>query len=71
MSQAAEPRWKNRPPRSMAEINPADLPRLNALVAELNETRPGRWRQKDAIRYLLDFLEDALSALEDAREAAP
>ena len=65
------PRWKNRGPRAMAEMFPGDLPRLNALVAELNATRPGKHRQKDAIRYLLDFREDALATLEDAREVAP
>ena len=71
ISDLAVPRWKGRGPRAMAELFKDDLPRLNALVAELNDTRPGRHRQKDAIRYLLDFREDALSALEDAREVAP
>lgn len=54
MTETTEPRWKNRPPRAMAEMFPADLPRLNALVEQLNSSRPGRHRQKDAIRYLLD-----------------
>lgn len=49
------PRWKNRPPRHMAEIKASDQPRLNALVAQLDDDLPGRWRQKDAISYLLDF----------------
>lgn len=49
-----EPRWKNRAPRAMAEMFPSDLARLNALVEKLNSSRAGRWRQKDAIRYLLD-----------------
>ena len=71
MAVMSEPRWIGRPPRATVEAFPEDLPRLNAVVADLNATRPGRWRQKDAIRYLLDFREDAISALQDAREVAP
>ena len=67
----AEPRWKNRGPRHMAEMFHDDQERLNTLVAELNATRPGKHRQKDAIRYLLDFRDDALAGLEDTREDVP
>lgn len=55
MGHMTEPRWKNRPPRHMAEIDADDQPRLNALVAQLNGERSGRWRQKDAINYLLNL----------------
>lgn len=55
MTETAEPRWKTRPTRHMAEIFADDQERLNALVARLNSGRPGRHRQKDAIRYLLDL----------------
>ena len=66
----AEPRWKNRGPRHMAEMFPDDQERLNTLVAELNATRPGKHRQKDAIRYLLDFREDTISEMEHQRAHA-
>lgn len=66
MTETAEPRWRNRGPRSMAEIFGEDQERLNALVARLNSERPGRWRQKDAIRYLLDFHDDVTAETETA-----
>ncbi len=51
--QTATPR-KRRTGRALADLFPEDLPRLNELVDTLNTHRPGRWRQRDAIRYLLD-----------------
>lgn len=53
MNETETPR-KRRTGRALADMFPADLPRLNNLVDTLNSSRPGKWRQRDAIRYLLD-----------------
>lgn len=64
MTETTGPRWKHRTPRHTAEIFADDQERLNALVARLNSDRPGRHRQKDAIRYLLDFHDDVTAEME-------
>ncbi len=64
LNEPRPPRWQGRDTRDgtsrhMAEIFAADQARLNALVKRLDGNRPGKWRQKDAIRYLLDCYEEA------------
>ncbi len=75
LNEAPPPRWRGRDAkdgtgRHMAEIFTDDQARLNALVGRLNSLRPGRWRQKDAIRYLLDSYEEDNGPLLGAGEAS-
>ena len=49
--------------KTTVDITVADRDRLNALAAQLTADGPGRFGQRETIRWLLDFRESASAAI--------
>ena len=56
--------------KTTVDIAPADRDRLNTLARQLTAAGPGRFGQREAIRFLLDFHQRAAAQVADMIDEA-